>query len=1055
MAQLKHLAAFLLVLILPSARIGPVAAIPRPATPATPSADLVPAIALPQPVASVIARVGDPAPGVARVRGPWGGGIALTPTGGRLFVDTLGNALYLAEGGEIRVLVHVGEPIPGLGVLRGVWEVASGGGAIAALVGAQDSIGGALVRVTPLGGVASLEFVGGQTLMLRGGPVTVINLIGPAVDGAGRIVFGVRSLEGPAAILRRAPGGSTEILVQTGDPLGASTFVAPLTAPAANAAGAVVFDAETAAASHVLALRAADGALTALFEAPVPPCLPLATLADPPPPPPPAPPPFCPSAPLGIAPPAINDAGDVAFLWSSDGSIRAQRVMGGVSQTVAAPGSPAPDQGTFAEITGLSPAIDPLGGVIFGAVRSNALSGVYVHRSQSEVVAEEGGDAGGGRQFGFIDVGSLQAAPAVTANGTIVFAAVDTEGDAIFARAGSLVTAEARAGDPVAGVARFVSFFEFPFPYLGAGPAMAPNGDLILDGRITGGNRGLYARRPGGPLRAIALDGDPAPGGGHFDGEFMSFHSINDDGIVAFLSATPDTGTGSSLFLFLGPGEGPLARILGVGDPVPGSASPVSGFLPPSRVNAGGAIVLSVVLADGTVVLLGWDGVALRRVAGPGDVIPGAGAILQIRTGVPGQLLPPLLDDEGNILFGATTAAGGTALYSAPLVEDGSGSARRVLGAGDPVEGGVLQPFSLRMMSSDASGRLAFQAVPAPGPLRVTYYSPGGIPLEVIAPGDTLPGVGTVTDVLPHLAAAGGEGIVHEVQAGVYWLLLAVPRTPPQPAGAAFDQVALLGPGRPSPDGGFYLPWVRLGRSPGGVPGVTDRLASNGGRFAAMLTLTSAGPETLVLFDLRPNLAPGAAAGDDQTVECAGPAGAVVTLDGTASADPEQGPLAYEWSGPFGTAAGAQPVVTIPLGTWVITLTVRDAEGAVAADTVTITVRDTVAPSITVRALPATLWPPDGSLRNVFYSVAVGDLCDPAPRVILASIAIDDPKGADPATEIAGASYGTPDRIVMLRARRGGGGNGRTYTATYRATDASGNSAGASALVLVPQSQGK
>ena len=1034
MTHLKHLAAVLLVLILPLAWIGTVAAIPRPAAPA---ADLVPAAALPQPTAGVVARVGDPAPGVARVRGPWGGGIALTPTGGRLFVDTLGNALYRLEGGENRVLLHVGEQIPGIGVIGGVGEVASGGGAIAALVGGLGSPGGALVRVAPRGGVESVEFVRGQTLMLRGGPVTVINLIGPAVDGAGRIVFGVRSLEGPAAILRRAPGGPTEILVQTGDPLGASTFVAPLTAPAANAAGAVVFDAETAAASHVLALRAADGALSALFEAPIPSC-----------------PAFCPSAPLGIAPAAINDAGDVAFLWSSGGSIRVQRVMGGMSQTVAAPGSPAPDQGTFTEIAGLSPAIDPLGGVIFGAVRSNTLRGVYAHRSQSEVVAEEGGDAGGGREFEFINVGGQQAAPAVTANGTIVFAAVDTDGDAIFARAGSLVTAEARAGDAIAGVARFTSFFEFPFPYLGAGPFMAPNGDLIFDARITGGNRGLYARRPGGPLRAIALDGGPAPGGGHFDGEFLSFHSINDDGIVAFLGATPDTGTGSSLSLFLGPGAGPLARILGVGDPVPGSASPVSGFLPPSRVNAGGAIVLSVVLADGTVLLLGWDGVALRRVAGPGDVIPGAGAILQIRTGAPGQLLPPLLDDAGNILFGATTVAGGTALYSAPLVEDGSGSARRVLGAGDPVEGGVLQPFSIRMMSSDAVGRLAFQAVPAPGPLRVTYYGAGGIPLEVIAPGDTLPGVGTVADVLPHLAAAGDEGIVHEVQGGGYWLLLAVPRTPPQP-GAAFDQVALLGPGRPSPDGGFYLPWGRASFIPGAAPAVTDRLASNGGRLAAMLTLTSAGPETLVLFDMRPNLAPGADAGAAQTVECAGPAGAVVRLDGTASADPEQGPLEYEWSGPFGVAIGPQPVVTIPLGTWVITLNVRDAEGAVATDTVTITVRDTVAPTITARALPATLWPPDGNLRNVFYAVAVSDLCDPAPRVILASITIADPKGADPATEIAGAAYGTFDRVVMLRARRGGGGNGRTYTATYRATDASGNSAAASALVLVPQNQGK
>jgi hypothetical protein len=582
---------------------------------------------------------------------------------------------------------------------------------------------------------------------------------------------------------------------------------------------------------------------------------------------------------------------------------------------------------------------------------------------------------------------------------------------------------------------------------------MAPNADVIFDARITGGRRGLYARRLGAAVRPIALDGDVAPGGGQFDGEYLSFHSINDDGVVAFLGATTGTGTGSSLSLYLGPGAGPLTRIVGVGDPVPGSAALLSGFLPPSGINAVGAAALPVALTDGTIVLLGWDGAALHRVAGPGDVIPGAGAITQIRN-VP--LLPPILDDAGSILFAATTAVGGAGLYEAPLVEDGFGAARRVIGVGDLVEGGVLDPFRLRMMARDAAGRLALQTVPAPETQYSTYYGTGGVPATIVAPGTSLPGVGTVADVLPHLAVAGDEGVVHEVATtqSQYWLLLAVP-PPAQDPGAGFARVALVGPGLPSPDGGIYRNWGR-GRGFGGAPPpTTDRLASNGGRYAAMLTKTTAGPQTLVLFDLRPNLAPGAAAGDDQTVECAGPAGSVVTLDGTASTDPEQGPLEYEWSGPFGTATGAQPVVTIPFGAWVITLTIRDTEGAVATDTVTITVRDTVAPTIIARAVPSTLWPPDGQMRNVVYVFGVDDICDPAPTVILVSIAIDDPKGADPATEIAGAAYGTFDRVVMLRARRGGGGNGRRYIATHRATDTSGNFAEALAVVVVPQSQKK
>jgi len=996
------------------------------------------AAALPQPAASVIARIGDPAPGVARVRGPWSGRIALTATGGRLFSDTSYSALYLSDSGVTRVLLHVGDPVPGRGTLATVSEVAAGGGAIAALIGeTEGSTGGAIVRVAPGGGVESVEIAAGDTLALRSGPATITNILGVSVDGAGRIIAAVLSAGGPSAIVRRVPGGSTEVLLQTGDPIGMSTFVDPLTAPAANASGEIVFDATTAAATHVLARRSGGGALVTLFEAPVPPC---------------PPPGFCPAAPLGVAPPAINDAGDVAFLWSSGGTIRAQRVSGGMSETVAEPGSPAPIDGTFTDITDLPPAIDVSGAVVFGAQRSSGVGGVYRTGSQTDVVAEEGSDAGGGRQFAFFYIGRGQAAPVVAADGTVSLAAVDTEGDAIFARSGTLIQAVTRAGEPIAGVARFVNFFESFFPSLGAGPSMAPNADVIFDARITGGRRGLFARRPGVGVRPIALDGDAAPGGGQFDGEFLSFSSINADGVVAFLGATTGTGTGSSLSLYLGPGAGPLNRIFGVGDPVPGFAALLSGFLPPSGINARGALALPVALTDGKVVLLGWDGVALRRVAAPGDVIPGAGAITQIRNQ---PLLPPVLDDAGNILFTATTVAGGAGLYEAPLIESGYGSAHRVIGAGDLVEGGVLDPFRLRMMARDAAGRLALQVAPAPGARYATYDRTEAVPALVVAPGASLPGVGTVADVRPHLAAAGDEGIVHEIVTAFsqYWLLLAVPPSAQDP-GAGFAQVALVGPGLPSPDGGVYLDWAEGGFG-GGLPPVTDRLASNGGRYAAMLTRTTAGPQTLVLFDLRPNLPPGADAGPGQTLECASHAGTKVTLDGTASADPEQGGLEYQWTGPFGTATGPQPVVTIPLGTWVITLTVRDPEGVAATDTVTITVRDTVAPVIIAHALPATLWPPDGNLRDVAYRVLFRDLCDPAPQVVLASIAIDDPKGADPATDIVGADYGTFDRAVMLRARRGGGGNGRTYTATYRATDASGNFTEVAARVVVPQSLGK
>jgi hypothetical protein len=83
----------------------------------------------------------------------------------------------------------------------------------------------------------------------------------------------------------------------------------------------------------------------------------------------------------------------------------------------------------------------------------------------------------------------------------------------------------------------------------------------------------------------------------------------------------------------------------------------------------------------------------------------------------------------------------------------------------------------------------------------------------------------------------------------------------------------------------------------------------------------------------------------------------------------------------------------------------------------------------------------------------VSDDLDPNPDLRLASIICNDDCVA--ADDIGGAELGTDDREFELRAERTGGGTGRTYTITYSATDASGNSTVAAATVLVPHDQSK
>lgn len=222
------------------------------------------------------------------------------------------------------------------------------------------------------------------------------------------------------------------------------------------------------------------------------------------------------------------------------------------------------------------------------------------------------------------------------------------------------------------------------------------------------------------------------------------------------------------------------------------------------------------------------------------------------------------------------------------------------------------------------------------------------------------------------------------------------------------------------------------------------------------------------------NTPPTAEAGNGGEIPCAGAEGASVTLDGSASSDPDSTPgtnddiVSFAWFDAYGTpgqvalGTGESLDVVLAAGVHTITLVVTDAAGASAIDTVVWTVVDPDPPSIAVRLSPAVLWPATHRMVRVHADVEVkGGRCNPAPGFVLASVVSsepdDAPGGGDGNTshDIQGVEAGTPDLDFLVRAERAGSGNGRVYTATYAIVGGGADGTTAVATVRVPHDAGE
>ncbi len=222
--------------------------------------------------------------------------------------------------------------------------------------------------------------------------------------------------------------------------------------------------------------------------------------------------------------------------------------------------------------------------------------------------------------------------------------------------------------------------------------------------------------------------------------------------------------------------------------------------------------------------------------------------------------------------------------------------------------------------------------------------------------------------------------------------------------------------------------------------------------------------------------------GQSAEVECDGPGGATITLNGSSSSDPDGDDLEYEWSVAEDSGASiahpgqAVTEATFPVGVHQVTLTVYDLDadcqrkGGVDVASLSIMVVDDMPPLVRVTTDLAALLPPNHRMVPVAIYVEASDACsDPADIIVRCTIASSQPDDSDGTGEHVGdvngkdgflnavpvtleyAGDGLYGALVYLRAERDGADKaGRIYSVNVEVLDPAGNTGQASTAVVVP-----
>jgi PKD domain-containing protein len=253
-------------------------------------------------------------------------------------------------------------------------------------------------------------------------------------------------------------------------------------------------------------------------------------------------------------------------------------------------------------------------------------------------------------------------------------------------------------------------------------------------------------------------------------------------------------------------------------------------------------------------------------------------------------------------------------------------------------------------------------------------------------------------------------------------------------------------------EGGFEIHEIGYG-----TWGNLERLNAS---FDQRCTEASGGLHGQILLnaDVIENAPPIARAGAERpVVECTSTDGAVVSLDASASSDPDGDALDYAWAADgiaFGDATSPTPTAAFPLGTTTVSLTVTDGLES-STDEVSVTVVDTSPPEVTLSAQPSTLWPPNGRMVDVHLVVRVIDRCDPMASFVLVSISSNGVSARSRDADLHDADFGSSDTEFLLRATRNGGNLERRYVIAYEGRDRFANASIVTTEISVPHDLAK